>query len=1630
MSGRYRWPVLWAGLFWLAGPLGAQAVAIHPIAPSVDVAPYSTTTQRFWVVNAGTQANQFGLFANVCTPFDLYCAWSNPFLGTIAPNDSVPVDVTFTAGHAGTSGTISFDARVNTNQSIRATKNFTVLARQETHLEVAAFNPGTAEERDLCLTVAVAIDAAYECGDLRLVHALPSVRARGTVRTPTLLYNSRLAHPFALVAATLSVLPHDVTNVTATLTVPRPGGDIVVSQGYPDTLFTASSVRKIVLGFDAGALPTGVYPYTLAATMSVAGTPDTVTASGTLIVVNWKTSPFGAGWWLAGYERIYPQGDGSLLWVGGDGSARHYTSADSGVYRAPGIDRPDSITMESGNFIRHLRSGARVEFAPDGRHFATSDRLGLVTFFHHDQYGQMVYIDPAGFGSLRYTFAYSSFTGPLETVTAPSVGGVARVVQRYVLGDGRILEHTDPDGTVVQFGFGSAAVPEQITSRTNRRGVAQSFAFDAVGKLVAVRVPLNAGDTAVTTFCPAESSGVVSTGCSSGPLHPDSAVTVMDGPRTDVTDVTTFRLDRFGAPTIVRDALGSETRLFRGNRDFPGLVTRIVHANGWVNDAFHDPKGLVTKLVQYAPLGPDRDAVTEYTWDPRWERVTGITSPEGNVVRFAYDTATGNRIWQEDGRGATSRADFTYYGTGVDGALLLSSVIHPADAQGQRGIDSVRYDGLGNVAETLSPVGAKTSYTRDAIGRVTATYSDITFGGAVRQRDSTVYDVMDRVTLASSFGPQVNPTGSPAATLETQRTWDEEGNLTRLARRADPDTAAIGTVATRWRYDLADRRVAEVDTLGRVDSTAYDLAGNVRAVVTRRGDTLRMSYDALNRLLSRAVPAVTYDSARRGIATLALPTLANPRYPFYPNTPDSGYRVAGDTEAFAYDEMGRLTSATNANALVTRTYFANGLVRAERQRVRTLAPLDSGGTFTRHDYTIGYAYDLDGRRTRLAVPGAVAPVVGGVVRDTVRFGYDPAMGALTSVTDMLGRDFTYGYDGRSAVTSLALPFEYTERFGYTLDGLLARDSVTNDAGVAIRRKRLVYGDARGKVTQIVDSVGFRDVVFSRYSGLGYVDSTFYTARRDTASTTTWTSSEKFTYDALANIVQSRTMTDIRNRVGNASTGAGRKLVYEGLTGRLVSDTTADAITTFEYDSAGNTRFASRTARVTGATREDRYSYYGADGRLRAADFRQVVQAAGFASPTVMAFEEYRYDALGRRVLVRARRQCDFVTDRPEGECNLGLVRRTVWDGTQELAEIQMPDSVGNNPVVQTETDTGFVALPPTGISGGQSYFDPNPYFGRVLYTHGLALDYPLSITRADYTDNPQQPGGNGGQGASRWAPFTIIPVWNDRGKADLYYFEGGRAPYCRVVSGNQRCVAGSFPFAWFAYDRALSPPREWHGTLVEDKADKAGTLYRRARYYEPATGRFTQEDPIGLAGGMNLYGYAGGDPVTYSDPFGLCPPKSLAEVLLCTGQLLRPAQGPLEIAGALVTAPLAGGMGMLGEGITTLGLGGRAVASGTKMARALGAAGEAASGLVKNTQRIPSATGTAAFRVPDGLTATTLSEVKNVAKLSLTNQLRDFATFARESGRSFELFVRSNTELSGPLQQFIKDNNIVLRILK
>ena len=50
---------------------------------------------------------------------------------------------------------------------------------------------------------------------------------------------------------------------------------------------------------------------------------------------------------------------------------------------------------------------------------------------------------------------------------------------------------------------------------------------------------------------------------------------------------------------------------------------------------------------------------------------------------------------------------------------------------------------------------------------------------------------------------------------------------------------------------------------------------------------------------------------------------------------------------------------------------------------------------------------------------------------------------------------------------------------------------------------------------------------------------------------------------------------------------------------------------------------------------------------------------------------------------------------------------------------------------------------------------------------------------------------------------------------------------------------------------------------------ETGLYYYRARYYDPTTGRFISEDPIGLRDGVDLYVYVHNGPTTSTDPQGL-----------------------------------------------------------------------------------------------------------------------------------------------------------------
>jgi RHS repeat-associated protein len=99
------------------------------------------------------------------------------------------------------------------------------------------------------------------------------------------------------------------------------------------------------------------------------------------------------------------------------------------------------------------------------------------------------------------------------------------------------------------------------------------------------------------------------------------------------------------------------------------------------------------------------------------------------------------------------------------------------------------------------------------------------------------------------------------------------------------------------------------------------------------------------------------------------------------------------------------------------------------------------------------------------------------------------------------------------------------------------------------------------------------------------------------------------------------------------------------------------------------------------------------------------------------------------------------------------------------------------------------------------------------------------------------------------------------------------------------------------------------GRLLEGQRDPGGLMYMRNRYYDPKTGQFTQTDPIGLAGGLNTYGFAAGDPVSYRDSYGLCPDSLRTENNSCPGGLTVAQYEHLE-TGAKTQSPESQGIFM------------------------------------------------------------------------------------------------------------------------
>lgn len=459
------------------------------------------------------------------------------------------------------------------------------------------------------------------------------------------------------------------------------------------------------------------------------------------------------------------------------------------------------------------------------------------------------------------------------------------------------------------------------------------------------------------------------------------------------------------------------------------------------------------------------------------------------------------------------------------------------------------------------------------------------------------------------------------------------------------------------------------------------------------------------------------------------------------------------------------------------------------------------------------------------------------------------------------------------------------------DGRLLRDIVINpDTSFprwvidSLRAAQHRY-DGRDKLLWRSDSIVLKDTTQLQYSGLGTLTNSKFTQAGVSQgwgpnTTVRFGSADVLVVDPLGNITNGATYdTTFINGFPQQPVQLPRNATYQAATGRiLTTGASLPGLRTFYYDSSGNEAFSSLIGDAGGTNpSEDRRSYYDASGRLVAAEWRFLPSQGNPGTwGYKRAFEEYRHDPLGRRIWVRAQRDCYLIPSTMPDlsglsiECSRSFVRRTIWDGQQELAEIQAPDNATDR-----ETDGSYFSA--QALINGK---DPNPYYGRVIYTYGHTIDQPLSIFRLGYADWPQ----GGSYTTSAWGTFAVMPFWDAMGNAKIGTFGNGAAvrqlvpsppppPTQQCTNPNnspQRCVKLYWPESFTALDRLKGfTPQMYAGSLLDGKRNASGTEFKRNRVYDPKTGRFTQEDPIGLAGGLNLYGFANGDPVNFSDPFGL-----------------------------------------------------------------------------------------------------------------------------------------------------------------
>ena len=322
----------------------------------------------------------------------------------------------------------------------------------------------------------------------------------------------------------------------------------------------------------------------------------------------------------------------------------------------------------------------------------------------------------------------------------------------------------------------------------------------------------------------------------------------VDGPRTDVSDITTYTYylstdesgcgvaggacHRAGDLYQITDADGHIVTLMAYDKN--GRLVRSQDSNGVITDLTYTPRGWLhtssvasaVTTIDYNPTGTvskitDPDGVyISYTYDAA-HRLTDITDALGNHIHYTLDAA-GNKIKEDtyDSSNTLHRTLSRTYNTLGQLTAITDGLSHTVFNAGF----SDSYDANGNLVHTADALGIQRKQGYDALNRLVSTLDNYNGTDTATQNTQATYayDALDNVEGIT------DPDG-----LST--TYDYDG-LSNPKALHSPDT---GTA--QYQVDAAGNRVQQTDAKGIVRNTTYD-ALNRPVTVSYPDSTQNITY--------------------------------------------------------------------------------------------------------------------------------------------------------------------------------------------------------------------------------------------------------------------------------------------------------------------------------------------------------------------------------------------------------------------------------------------------------------------------------------------------------------------------------------------------------------------------------------------------------------------------------------------------------------------------------------------------------------------------------------------------------------------------------------------------------------------